>query len=142
MPAASIGADVMVGFPSETDAEFEETRRFIAEMPFTYLHVFSYSSRPGTEASEMPAEPPKSVKKQRNRILRELVAEKNLAFRSSLVGEEFDAVTLDQRDGEDTRALTDNYIPVSIPRKTLSAGTLVRVRLNACEGKRTLAEVA
>lgn len=142
MPAASIGADVMVGFPGETDAEFEETRRFIAEMPFTYLHVFSYSSRPGTEANEMPAEPLKSVKRQRNRILRELVAEKNLAFRRSLLGEEFDAVTLDQRDGEDTRALTDNYIPVSIPRRTFSAGVPVRVRLSACEGRSTLAEVA
>ena len=47
MPTAAIGADVMVGFPGETDADFEETRRLIDDLPFTYLHVFTYSSRPG-----------------------------------------------------------------------------------------------
>src|SRR5581483_3011314 len=52
MPDAAIGADVMVGFPGETDAEFEESRQFISEMPFTYLHVFTYSARPGTPAAE------------------------------------------------------------------------------------------
>ena len=141
MPCASIGADVMVGFPGESDAEFEETRQFIADMPFTYLHVFSYSLRPGTEASEMPAEPPKAVKKQRNRILRDLAAEKNLEFRNGLIGGEFDTVTLDMRDGEATRALTDNYISVRIPRKTLPPGVLVRVRLIGCEGNSTVAEL-
>ena len=86
MPHAAIGADVMVGFPGETEREFEETRRFIAEMPFTYLHVFSYSARPGTASTELPGEPPRAVKKQRNRVLRELVAEKNLQFRRDLIG--------------------------------------------------------
>ena len=54
MPTAAIGADVMVGFPGETDAEFEETRRMIEELPFTYLHVFTFSARPGTPAATMP----------------------------------------------------------------------------------------
>ncbi|MDE0165125.1 MAG: tRNA (N(6)-L-threonylcarbamoyladenosine(37)-C(2))-methylthiotransferase MtaB [Bryobacterales bacterium] len=142
MPTASIGADVMVGFPGESDLEFEETRRFITEMPFTYLHVFSYSSRPGTEASEMADEPVKPVKKLRNRVLRELAAEKNLAFRSSLIGAAFDAVTLDQRAGGGSRALTDNYIPVRLPDQELAPGMPVRVRLSECNGSTTLARLA
>ena len=141
MPTASIGADVMVGFPGESDLEFEETRRFIAEMPFTYLHVFSYSSRPGTEASVMPDEPAKPVKKLRNRVLRELAAEKNLAFRSSLLGAAFDAVTLDQRARSGSRALTDNYIPVRLPDQELAPGMPVRVRLSACDGSTTIARL-
>ena len=54
MPDAAIGADVMAGFPGETDAEFEENRAFIERLPFTYLHVFTYSERPGTAAAAMP----------------------------------------------------------------------------------------
>ena len=61
MPMAAIGADVMVGFPGETDADFEENRQFIASLPFTYLHVFTYSARSGTPAAEMPDQvPPRS----------------------------------------------------------------------------------
>ena len=58
MPTAAIGADVMVGFPGETDAEFEATRRMIEDLPFTYLHVFTYSPRPGTPAAAMPNQVP------------------------------------------------------------------------------------
>src|SRR5438105_3844816 len=54
MPNAAIGADVMVGFPGETEFEFEQTRRMVEELPFTYCHVFTYSSRPGTPATTMP----------------------------------------------------------------------------------------
>ncbi len=61
MPHAAIGADVMVGFPGETEAEFAETRRMVEELPFTYLHVFTYSARPGTPAAEQPAQVPVSL---------------------------------------------------------------------------------
>src|SRR5690348_10162561 len=72
MPDAAIGADVMVGFPGETDADFEESYRFIEGLPFTYLHVFTYSERPGTPAAAAGEVVPISVRKERNRILREL----------------------------------------------------------------------
>src|SRR5208283_3960405 len=65
MPDAAIGADVMVGFPGETEEEFEESRRFIEQLPFTYLHVFTYSERPGTPAADMP-QVPQPVRKERN----------------------------------------------------------------------------
>jgi threonylcarbamoyladenosine tRNA methylthiotransferase MtaB len=109
MPEAAIGADVMVGFPGETEAEFEETRAFIERLPFTYLHVFTYSERPGTPAAELP-QVPVPVRKQRNRILRELGAEKNLEFRQSMAGRTLTAVALTD-PGE---ALSTNYLKVEL----------------------------
>jgi threonylcarbamoyladenosine tRNA methylthiotransferase MtaB len=94
MPTAAIGADVMVGFPGETDAEFEATRRMIEDLPFTYLHVFTYSPRPGTPAAIMRNQVPVEVGRERNRILRELAAEKKFAFMRSLIGKEIEAITL------------------------------------------------
>jgi threonylcarbamoyladenosine tRNA methylthiotransferase MtaB len=115
MPSAAIGADVMVGFPGESEQEFEENRAFIEALPFTYLHVFTYSARPGTPAADDPGQIPVPVRKERNRILRELAARKNLAFRTELVGKTLSAVTLD--DGP--VALTDNYLKVelAVPRE-------------------------
>jgi threonylcarbamoyladenosine tRNA methylthiotransferase MtaB len=110
MPEAAIGADVMVGFPGETDAEFEESRQFIAAMPFTYLHVFTYSERPGTPAADDPATVPMPLRKERNRVLRELAAAKNLEFRQSMVGLTLSAVTLHEAGA----ALTGNYLKVTL----------------------------
>jgi threonylcarbamoyladenosine tRNA methylthiotransferase MtaB len=113
MPTAAIGADVMAGFPGETDSEFEATRRFIADLPFTYLHVFTYSARPGTPAAAMSNQVPVHVARERNKILRELAAEKKLAFMQSFIGGPIEAITLSARHtnsgGEFTEALTDNY---------------------------------
>ena len=98
MPHAAIGADVMTGFPGETDALFEESRQFIESMPYTYLHVFTYSERPGTPAAEMPDAVPVRVRKDRNRILRDLAASKNAAFREAMLGREVSAVTIEPPD--------------------------------------------
>ncbi len=110
MPLAAIGADVMVGFPGETGADFEESRAFIDCLPFTYLHVFTYSERPGTPAAEDAAQVPIPVRKERNRVLRELAAAKNLAFRKSMVGRTLSAVTLN----ETGIALSGNYLKVEL----------------------------
>jgi threonylcarbamoyladenosine tRNA methylthiotransferase MtaB len=114
MPAAAIGADVMTGFPGETDSEFEATRRFIVELPFTYLHVFTYSARPGTPAAAMADQVPAQLARERNRILRELAAAKKLAFMKSFVGKQLGAITLNAapvgRGYELTEALTDNFL--------------------------------
>jgi threonylcarbamoyladenosine tRNA methylthiotransferase MtaB len=118
MPMAAIGADVMVGFPGEADSEFEATRRMIADLPFTYLHVFTYSARPGTPAAAMPDQVPVHLARERNRFLRELAAEKKLAFMRSFIGKSTDAITLNVagRDdtGEFTEALTDNYLKLRL----------------------------
>jgi threonylcarbamoyladenosine tRNA methylthiotransferase MtaB len=94
MPVGAIGADVMVGFPGETDAEFEATRHLIEDLPFTYLHVFTYSARPGTPAANMPNQVPIHVARERSRILRDLADTKKLAFMRSFVGKPLEAITL------------------------------------------------
>jgi len=126
MPDAAIGADVMVGFPGESDALFEESRQFIESMPFTYLHVFTYSERPGTPAAAMPDQVPIRIRRDRNRVLRELAAKKNEAFRTSLLGRDFMAITLDPPG----RALTDNYVQVVLDMP-YSPNRLVRLRPRA-----------
>ena len=105
MPDAAIGADVMVGFPGESETEFEQSRTFIESLPFTYLHVFTYSERPGTPAAERP-QVPVGVRRERNRILRELAAAKNLEFRRGMLGKRLSVVTL--KGG----ALSDNFLKV------------------------------
>jgi threonylcarbamoyladenosine tRNA methylthiotransferase MtaB len=109
MPTAAIGADVMVGFPGETDADFEETRSFIASLPMTYLHVFTFSARPGTPAAAMPGQVHPQVMKERNRVLRELASAKKREFQEQFVGRTLQAITLTNFDGNRTEALTDNY---------------------------------
>jgi threonylcarbamoyladenosine tRNA methylthiotransferase MtaB len=117
MPTAAIGADVMVGFPGETDTEFEETRRMVEELPFTYLHVFTYSARPGTPAADMRNQVPVRVARDRNHILRESAAGKKLEFMRSFVGKTIEAITLNVFDGEFTEALTDNYLKLRLAGK-------------------------
>jgi len=110
MPDAAIGADVMTGFPGETGDEFEESRAFIESLPFTYLHVFTYSERPGTLAAEMSDPVPVHVRKERSRVLRALAAKKNLEFRCRMIGRKLSAVTLE----EARAAMSDNYIKVQL----------------------------
>lgn len=130
MPEAAIGADVMVGFPGETDAEFEETRRMIEDLPFTYLHVFTFSARPETPAAAMPGQVPVHIARERNRILRDLAAAKRLAFMRGFVGKTVEAITLnvvaEDSDALRTEALTDNYLKLRLrgghkPNQWLSA---------------------
>jgi len=126
MPTAAIGADVMVGFPGETTAEFEATRRMIESLPFTYLHVFTYSARPGTPAASLTNQVPVHIARDRNKILRELAEEKKHAFMRTFIGKKLEAITLNScgagtlsREGATkftprsmepfTEALTDNY---------------------------------
>ena len=110
MPDCAVGADVMTGFPGETDEEFEESRAFIESLPFTYLHVFTYSERPGTPAAESPEQVPVEVRKRRTRVLRELSARKNLEFRRTMLGRTLSAVTIE--DG--SLALSDNYLKITL----------------------------
>lgn len=108
MPNAAFGADVMTGFPGETAEEFQQTYDFIERLPFTYLHVFTYSERPGTPAAAH-RQVPHQVRKERTRRLRDLAASKNLAFRQAQIGRTLSAVTLDHG-----RALTENYLTVEL----------------------------
>ncbi len=118
LPHAAIGADVIAGFPGETEAEHSMTLRFIEELPFTYLHVFSYSPRPGTRAASLPGHVPGAVIKRRARELRALGEAKSAEFRQSQIGQTLRVLTL-HRDPKDdpsqTSALSENYLSVLVP---------------------------
>jgi threonylcarbamoyladenosine tRNA methylthiotransferase MtaB len=133
MPAAAIGADVMVGFPGETEAEFNETLRMVEELPFTYLHVFTYSMRPGTPAAERGGQVPVGIARERNRVLREIAAEKQAAFRRSLVGTVVEAITLQSGNESSTEALTDNYLKVRV-RGKLAPNQWMQIQVEGVEG--------
>lgn len=116
-PTAAIGADVMVGFPGESAEEFGETRALVEELPFTYLHVFQYSSRPGTPSAFMPGQVPASIVTERSLTLREIASRKRHAFMESFVGARLPAITFrdsNQPDTEWTEALTDNYLKLRL----------------------------
>jgi threonylcarbamoyladenosine tRNA methylthiotransferase MtaB len=134
MPDAAIGADVMVGFPGETDALFEESFAFIAAQPFTYLHLFPFSARPGTTAWQLAQQHPVAprVVAERSTRVRELIAARNLVFRQSFLDRELPAVTLHAPPGEKAKALTDNFLEVRLDA-CLPANQSVRVRISGLE---------
>jgi threonylcarbamoyladenosine tRNA methylthiotransferase MtaB len=139
MPDAAIGADVMTGFPGETDELFEESRSFIEQLPFTYLHVFTYSSRPGTPSAAMPNQVPVEMARERTRILRDLASEKNLRFRQRFVGRTLQAITLQTGDAEFTEALSDNYLKMRIAGQH-PANEWMQVRVTETENDGLAAE--
>lgn len=129
MPDAAIGADVMAGFPGETEEEFAETRRLVEELPFTYLHVFTYSERPGTPAASLPGQVPLAVRKERNRVLRELAAAKHRRFLEQMVGRTLSVVTLEEG------ALSSNYLKVMLATPQ-PANRILDVRIGGLAGDR------
>ncbi len=119
-PDAGLGADIMVGFPGETAAEFQESYDFIAALPFTYLHLFPFSARPGTAAWGLHRERPVpgATVRERMTALRTLIGRKNLAFRSRFIGRNLSAVTLVPEPmaaaSQQGCALSDNFLPVRL----------------------------
>jgi threonylcarbamoyladenosine tRNA methylthiotransferase MtaB len=135
VPDCGIGTDVICGFPGETDEEFQETFDRLEELPVTYLHPFTYSERPGSEAVGFGDQVPGDVRKRRTRALKKLSADKNREFRRRHVGR--DAVIFVEemrRNGEShLGGLTDNYLRVDLGPG--SAGRrLLPVRLTGLDG--------
>jgi threonylcarbamoyladenosine tRNA methylthiotransferase MtaB len=104
-PISAIGTDIIVGFPTETEEDFEETYKLVQNLPFAYLHVFSYSDRPHTKASKMFPKVEEKIKKERVRLLKALDQKKREEFKGSMKGKTLRAIIL-----EEGRALTENYI--------------------------------
>jgi threonylcarbamoyladenosine tRNA methylthiotransferase MtaB len=133
-PELTVGADVMVGFPGETEHEFEETLAMVRSLPFGYLHLFPFSPRPGTRGWGLHAQSPvaEPVVAERMAALRSLAAEKTRAHRERCVGKALRAVTLhaseaDRRAGC-SPALTENFLPVRLQGEW-SANRLIDVRV-------------
>jgi threonylcarbamoyladenosine tRNA methylthiotransferase MtaB len=113
LPHAAVGADVIAGFPGETENDHQATLALIERLPLTYLHVFSFSARPGTPAAELPGQNAEAVIDRRATELRALGEKKKAAFQASQVGTETRALTLNRtgadNNGPWTRALTSDY---------------------------------
>jgi threonylcarbamoyladenosine tRNA methylthiotransferase MtaB len=131
-PALTLGADVMVGFPGETDAEFAETCQFIRHLPFGYLHLFPFSPRPNTPGWELHRQSPvpKPLVHERMAELSRIAAEKSRAHRAFFAGQTLQAITLNTpvalRNQGRTSALTENFLPLEISGE-IPANRLVRI---------------
>ena len=114
LPHAAIGADVIVGFPGETDADHAATMHFISGLPLSYLHVFSFSPRPGTEAATLAGAVPAHTIHERARQLRTLAQKKSQEFHASQQGRKTRVLTLDRQGKDWTGAITGNYLNVRV----------------------------
>ncbi len=130
-PHFGIGADIIVGFPGETDEEFEETRSMVETLDFSYLHVFRFSPRPGTPAATMDKPVHPETITQRSAILRQLANRKKLLFEEQLIGQEREVVIeTDSSQPGYRNSTTDNYATVLV-KDELPAGTLAQVKIEA-----------
>jgi threonylcarbamoyladenosine tRNA methylthiotransferase MtaB len=134
-PGIAIGADLIAGFPTETDALFDETLRFVQEAALPYLHVFPYSERPGTPAARMPAVE-KPVRKQRAAALREAGAVQARLFFAGQVGGIVSLLTEADQSGH-----SEHFAPVRLAQPS-SPGRLVRARVTGATSNELLAEAA
>ena len=171
LPEAAIGADVIVGFPGETDADHRATVALVEQLPFIYLHVFAYSERPGTAAAKLTSTVSPAVMKDRSRELRALAAKKNAAFRAAHIGKMLRVLTLNKQAMDEscspglqtrgispqgntpaseeagynpavwTEALSDNYLKVRV-RGSWPANALLDVRIEVDGGTYLLATAA
>jgi threonylcarbamoyladenosine tRNA methylthiotransferase MtaB len=147
-PALTLGADVMVGFPGETDAEFEQTAALIRALPFGYLHLFPFSPRPGTRGWALHAQNPVAPQavEERMAALRALAAEKSAEHRRRFAGHQLDAITLHTPPAVAARgktvALTENFLPVELEGQC-TANERVRVQVTGWNAEGALtAELA
>jgi len=129
IPVLGLGADIITGFPGETDEDHHLTRALVEELPFTYLHVFPFSPRDGTPAESLPDPVPQRVAGERGRDLRELGLAKGIRYRQGRVGDEASVVL----EGDGGWALTEDYLRVAVhngnawdgsPKEALPRGRL------------------
>ncbi len=139
IPGIGLGADVMVGFPGETDDDFAATIDLIERLPFTYLHVFAYSPRSGTPAAKLTETLPGLMKKERSRTLKELSAQRSLDFRTALVGSELEILVENRNraDGTLLSGLSDSYVRVEIEGPESLTNHFIRTVVESVDGKRT-----
>jgi threonylcarbamoyladenosine tRNA methylthiotransferase MtaB len=131
LPDAGLGSDVLVGFPGETEQDFEETCALIEDSPLTYLHVFPFSPREGTDAWSLPDPVPSQVVKRRLAKALELSRSKNLSFRQKFLGKVLPAITLAKEENLGASiVLTGNYIHARVPGLSVAPNRLVEIRID------------
>jgi threonylcarbamoyladenosine tRNA methylthiotransferase MtaB len=142
-PAAAIGLDVMVGFPTESPADFRQTRELLVRLPISYLHVFPYSPRPSTPAASIQPLIGSQEVQKRARDLRALGLQKKLLFNQRRVGKTAEVLVEGKVAGKSgwMTGLTENYVRVHLPGPGDWTNHLIRVRLQKAEGQALIGEV-
>ena len=130
IPDAAIGTDVIAGFPGESEEDHRQTVEFISRMPFTYLHVFPYSDRSGTAASDMAEKVDSRTIKRRSGELRQISEDKNLAFRRRFLGRSLSVLTLSEKKDGMRTALSGNYLKAKVD-PSMPSNQLVQARVMA-----------
>jgi len=138
-PSCGLGADIMVGFPGETDDDFEDTLALVESLPFSYLHVFNYSPRKDTPAAAMPDQVAAEVRKERSRKLRAIGVERSAAFREGLRGAVLEVLV--ERSAPEpglVSGLATNYVRIDFEGPESLANRIVDVEILAIDGERTI----
>jgi len=135
IPDSGIGADVMVGFPGETDRDHSTSVGYIQSLPFTYLHIFPYSPRPGTPAAAERDQVNGQVSRRRSEEIRAVIGVKRQAFLAAQVGRVLSALTLDETQEGGCVALSSNYLKIVMPASALAPNTLVEVHIGRAHGE-------
>jgi threonylcarbamoyladenosine tRNA methylthiotransferase MtaB len=133
LPVFGLGADVIAGFPGETEADHEATMSLVDSLPFTYLHVFPYSARPGTAATRLGNPVAPAVSQRRAKDLRHLGSVKTAAYLASRVGQSADVVVVG--GGETRHGLTEDYLDVDLVGSDLGRGARAEIILELREGR-------
>jgi len=140
-PDACIGADVIVGFPGESEKHFETTYNFISDLPISYLHVFTYSERPNTDAVNLLGKVPIEERHKRSEMLRNLGLKKKMAFYRQMVGKEFDVLWESEvKDGK-MFGFTRNYVKVGVPYNPSLVNKIVPVKVVGVENLVAIGEI-
>jgi threonylcarbamoyladenosine tRNA methylthiotransferase MtaB len=141
LPDAAVGADILVGFPGETHDAFDNTYNLILASPIAYLHVFPFSSRPGTPASKFADKIPPEVTKKRCERMRRLGVEKKVGFYKKFMGQILDVLIEETRDKKTglLKGISSNYIPVLVDAHDEHMNTIVHVRIEKLTNTNSLA---
>jgi threonylcarbamoyladenosine tRNA methylthiotransferase MtaB len=129
MPNACIGVDVIIGFPGETDELFLETYNYLNELDISYLHVFTYSERPNTEAAEMDGVVSQKARTKRSKMLRGLSVKKRRAFYESQIGNDLTVLFENENKEGFIHGFTENYVKVKSPWNPELVNTLQQIKL-------------
>ncbi len=135
MPNASIGVDVIVGFPGETDEMFLETYNFIEKLDVTYLHIFSYSERENTKAIELNGVVPKKTRNKRSKLLRLLSASKKTSFYKNNIGTDYNVLFESENKNGLIEGYTENYIRVRKDWNKNLVGQIRKVRIEKVDSE-------
>jgi threonylcarbamoyladenosine tRNA methylthiotransferase MtaB len=128
-PDAGIGADVITGFPGETDSLFEETYRFLVDLQISYLHVFTYSERPNTTALTLEGNVEPRIRFQRSGMLRNLSVRKRRTFHDTLLGSTREVLLEEKLSGGEWTGLTGEYARVRVKSESDLSNQLVKVKI-------------